>query len=133
MSRNRITSFPSLWKPTEYRNIEAVKGSIVPIQAGWLSARWSEDKPASLPHLWRGLAARPADPSNKYADDPDAAAFGQKLFFNMPSGANGELSCATCHLPDYYGRPAETPKASADELYYLDPYSGGGSGSIYAC
>jgi cytochrome c peroxidase len=133
MSTNRITSFPSLWKPTEYRNIEAVKVSIGPIQAGWLSARWSEDEVASLRNLWRSLPPQPADSSNKYANDSDAAAFGQKLFFNTCSAASGELSCATCHLPDYYGRPTETQKALADEFYYLDPYSGGGSGSIYAC
>jgi hypothetical protein len=87
MSTYGITSFPSLWKPTEYRNIEAGKVSIGPIQAGLLSARWSEDELASLCNLWRSIPRLPADPSNKYAD----------------------------------------------ELYYLDPYSGGGSSTIPAC
>ena len=72
MSTNPITSFSGLWKPTEYRNIEAGKVSIGPNQA-------------------------------------------------------------TCHLPDDYGRPTGTRKALADEFYYLDPYSGGGSGPIHAC
>jgi hypothetical protein len=43
MSTNRITSFSGLWSPTEYRNIEAGKVTIGTIQAGWPSARWSED------------------------------------------------------------------------------------------
>lgn len=72
MSTNTITSFSGLWKPTEYRNIEAGKVSISPNQA-------------------------------------------------------------TCHPPDYYGRATGTQKALAEDFYYLDPYSGGGSGTIYAC
>jgi cytochrome c peroxidase len=133
MSTNTITSFSGLWMPTEYRNTEAGKVLVSTIQAGWLSARWSEDELASLRNLGRSLPPRLANPSDKYADDPRAAAFGQKLFFNTRSGANGEVSCATCHLPDDYGRPTATQKALADEFYYLDPYSGGGSGTISAC
>ena len=132
MSTNTITSFSGLWKPTEYRNIETGKVSIGTIQVGWLSARWSEDELASLRNLWRSLPPLLADLSNKYADNPRAAEFGQKLFFNTRSGANGEVSRATRHLPDDYGRPTETHKALADELYYLDPYSGGGSSTIHA-
>ncbi len=130
MSTNTITSFSGLWKPTEYRNIEAGKVSIGTIQAGWLRARWNEDELASLHNLWGSL---PTQPPNKYADNPHAGAFRQKLFFNTRSGANGELSGATCHLPDYYGRPTETQKVLVDEFYYLDPYSGGGSRTIHAC
>lgn len=62
--------------------------------------RWDEDELATLRRLWIGsLAPLPADPSNKYADDPRAAAFGQKLFFDTRFSSNGEVSCATCHLP----------------------------------
>ena len=86
MNTNRITSFSGLWRPTEYRNIEAAKVSIDPIPAGWLSARGREDELASLHSLWRRLPTRPADPSHKYAD----------------------------------------------EVYSLDPYSGGGSSAIHA-
>ena len=133
MSTNTITSFSGLWKPTEYRNIEVGKVAIGTIPAGWLSARWSEAEIASLHNLWGSLPPLPADPSNKYADEPRAAAFGQKPFFNGRSSANGERSCATHHLPDDYGRPTGTQKTLADEFYYLDPYSGGGSGTIHAC
>ena len=64
-------------------------------------ARWSEDEVAALRNLWIGsLPPLPADPSNKYADDPHAAALGQKLFFDTRFSANGQVACATCHLPD---------------------------------
>jgi cytochrome c peroxidase len=67
--------------------------------------------PATLPPA-------PADVSNRYADDPRAAAFGQKLFFetafsgklldgdndggSSTLGLKGEaakVSCASCHIP----------------------------------
>lgn len=47
---------------------------------------------ASLPEL-------PPDPSNAVADNPDAAAFGERLFFDPRLSANGGISCATCHQP----------------------------------
>jgi cytochrome c peroxidase len=48
---------------------------------------------ASLPPL-------PADPTNKYADDPAAAAFGATLFFDQRMSIDGVVSCGTCHLID---------------------------------
>lgn len=48
---------------------------------------------ASLPPL-------PPDPTNKYADDPAAAAFGATLFFDQRMSADGVVSCGTCHLID---------------------------------
>jgi cytochrome c peroxidase len=63
--------------------------------------RWSDDELASLKNLWIGsLPALPADPSNKYADNAEAADFGQKLFFDTRFSSNGRVACATCHLPD---------------------------------
>jgi cytochrome c peroxidase len=65
--------------------------------------------------------ARPPDddPSNRFADDPGARAFGQRLFFETrfsgrllegdndgtsatlgAQGDSGRVSCAGCHLPD---------------------------------
>jgi cytochrome c peroxidase len=61
----------------------------------------NDEKIIKLRSLWIGsLKPLPADPSNQYADDPRAAAFGQKLFFDTRFSANGEVACATCHLPD---------------------------------
>lgn len=44
--------------------------------------------------------APPPDPSNAYADDPAAAVFGQKLFYDTGYSGDGNISCATCHAPD---------------------------------
>jgi cytochrome c peroxidase len=41
-----------------------------------------------------------ADPTNRVADDPAAAAFGKQLFFDTRFSSNGLVSCATCHNPD---------------------------------
>jgi cytochrome c peroxidase len=66
-----------------------------------LPTHWSEDELATLKNLWIGsLPSLPADPSNQYADNPDAAAFGQKLFFDTRFSSNSKVACATCHLPD---------------------------------
>ena len=63
--------------------------------------RWSDDELATLKNLWIGsLPPVPADPSNQYADNVDAAVFGQKLFFDTRFSSNGQVACATCHLPD---------------------------------
>lgn len=49
-----------------------------------------------LQHEWRAI---PPDPTNRFADDPRAAHFGQYLFFDTRFSANGQVSCATCHDP----------------------------------
>lgn len=41
----------------------------------------------------------PPDPTNRVADDPAAAHFGQFLFFDRRLSRNGQTSCATCHDP----------------------------------
>ncbi len=48
---------------------------------------------ANLPPL-------PADPTNRFADDPGAAALGATLFFDQRLSANGKVACATCHKID---------------------------------
>jgi cytochrome c peroxidase len=45
------------------------------------------------------LPAVPESPTNKFADDPAAAEFGQRLFYDDRLSANGKVSCATCHDP----------------------------------
>lgn len=44
-------------------------------------------------------APPPASPTNPYADDDDAAALGERLFFDRRLSDNGEVACATCHVP----------------------------------
>ncbi len=42
----------------------------------------------------------PASSTNAYADRDDAAALGQKLFFDRRMSADGTVSCADCHHAD---------------------------------
>jgi cytochrome c peroxidase len=46
------------------------------------------------------LPPLPADPSNRVADDPRAAALGKALFFDSALSRDGSVSCASCHDPD---------------------------------
>jgi cytochrome c peroxidase len=46
------------------------------------------------------LPAPPSDSTNRYADHPEAADLGRRLFFDPRLSGNGEVSCATCHQPD---------------------------------
>jgi cytochrome c peroxidase len=45
------------------------------------------------------LEPLPADPSNRWADDPRAAEMGHRLFFDARLSSNGRVSCASCHDP----------------------------------
>jgi cytochrome c peroxidase len=46
------------------------------------------------------LGEPPADPTNAFSENADAAHLGQFLFFDKRLSANGEVACATCHMPD---------------------------------
>jgi cytochrome c peroxidase len=66
----------------------------------WPHRTWSEDEIATLRSLWIGsLPPLPPDPSNRYSDDPKAAALGGKIFFDPRFSSNGQVACSTCHLP----------------------------------
>jgi len=45
------------------------------------------------------LGAPPPDPTNAWADDEDAARFGQFVYFDDRFSQDGTVSCASCHLP----------------------------------
>src|SRR5687768_13033938 len=63
--------------------------------------RWTTEEVGVLSSLsLRELGPAPADPTNRVADDPRAAEFGRKLFFETRLSANGQVSCGTCHLPE---------------------------------
>lgn len=47
------------------------------------------------------LAAPPAAPSNRVADDPAARELGRQLFFDPRFSLDGTVSCATCHIPQH--------------------------------
>ena len=64
---------------------------------------WSEQEKAILRSLWiKSLPPLPVDPSNRYSDNPKAAALGRRLFFEDKFSGNKKVSCSTCHRPDYY-------------------------------
>lgn len=66
----------------------------------WNVDGWSAEELAKIRNLWIGnLPKLPADPTNKYADDPRAADFGHKLFFDTRLSSNNKVACATCHQP----------------------------------
>jgi cytochrome c peroxidase len=63
--------------------------------------RWSAEERETLRSLsLASLEPLAADPSNRYGDDPRAAALGEQLFFDPRLSGNGKVSCATCHVPD---------------------------------
>ena len=84
-----------------------IVGGIILIAAAtaiWTANRptsWNEAEVATLRSLWIGsLPPLSPDPSNAYADDSKAAAFGRAIFFDMRFSSNGKVACATCHMPD---------------------------------
>jgi cytochrome c peroxidase len=63
-------------------------------------SRWSAAERETLRSLsLASLGPLPADPSNRHADDPRAAALGHRLFFDSALSGNGKVACATCHVP----------------------------------
>jgi len=76
-------------------------GLLITACSAFGQATWSDEEVAKLRSLWIGsLPPLPVDPSNQYADDSGAAAFGQKLFFDTRFSSNGKVACATCHMPE---------------------------------
>ncbi|MEO7731791.1 MAG: cytochrome c peroxidase [Kofleriaceae bacterium] len=74
------------------------------------------------------LGELPAEPTNRYADDPAAATFGQRLFFEKSHahaltiadpalgavGDTGKIGCASCHDPaNYYTDTRSRPGATS--------------------
>lgn len=64
------------------------------------SSGWSAAERATLRSLsLTSLEPLAPDPSNRHGDDPRAAALGRALFFDTRLSGNGQVSCATCHVP----------------------------------
>jgi cytochrome c peroxidase len=62
--------------------------------------RWTHAETEALKALWIGsLEPLPKDLTNRVADDPRAAEFGKRLFFDTRLSSTGTVACATCHLP----------------------------------
>ena len=62
---------------------------------------WSKSERSTISALWIGnLPPLSDDPSNRVANNIDAAKFGHQLFFDKRFSGNGKVACATCHDPD---------------------------------
>lgn len=65
-----------------------------------LPAAWDAEELSILRLHWIGsLPPLPVDPGNSVADDPRAAALGRRLFFDRRLSGDGEVACASCHVP----------------------------------
>lgn len=63
------------------------------------AAKWTPAELAMLRSLsLRSLEPLGADASNRYSNDPRAAALGRDLFFDTRLSGNGKVSCGTCHV-----------------------------------
>jgi cytochrome c peroxidase len=60
---------------------------------GWTRAQMDELRSLSL----AALEPLAPDPTNRVADDPRAAALGERLFFDARLSSNGKVACVTCH------------------------------------
>ena len=74
--------------------------------AVWFSLRpavppvWTDHELNLMESLWiANLPPLPPDPSNAVADDPRAARFGHRLFFDPRLSGNGQFACSSCHQP----------------------------------
>ena len=91
ITRNRITGVA----------LALVLLAAVAYSAGSPVDRWTAEQIEELKTLSiASLDAVPADPTNRVADDPRAAALGRRLFFDTRLSGNGQVACATCHKPD---------------------------------
>jgi cytochrome c peroxidase len=89
MTTNRIALAVALLTAVALTTVAAIGGG-----------RWSDKELEILQGLSLAeLEPLPADPSNRVGDDPHAVKLGQKLFFDTRLSSNGNVSCATCHVP----------------------------------
>ncbi len=91
------------------RPVFAIAGiglALVLAGAVWVSQRpavhpvWTDRELVLMESLWiANLPPLPPDPSNAVADDPRAARFGHRLFFDPRLSGNGRFACSSCHQP----------------------------------
>jgi cytochrome c peroxidase len=75
--------------------------TITVVSAASRERTWTPQQVVQLKSLSLAeLEPLPPDPSNRVADDPRAAALGQRLFFDTRLSSNGKVACATCHIPE---------------------------------
>jgi cytochrome c peroxidase len=61
---------------------------------------WSSAERASIKSMaLSALPDHPPDPSNSFADNPQAAALGKSLFFDTRLSGDGRIACSSCQQP----------------------------------
>lgn len=81
--------------------VAAALASVVVTAGAAGPLRWTAAELRALQSLSLAeLEPLPPDPGNRVADDPRAAALGERLFFDTRLSANGRVSCGQCHLAD---------------------------------
>ena len=80
-----------------------ILGAALLLYTLWPRPTWTQAEIGTLRSLWIGtLPTLSADPSNRYSDSPEAAALGERIFFDTRFSSNGAVSCATCHIPQQH-------------------------------
>lgn len=75
----------------------------------------SPDELDALRSLHSAPTKPPPDPTNRFADDPDAAALGKRLFDDQGLSACGNVSCASCHGGEGFTVAEPTAKGCYDQ------------------
>ncbi len=100
----RYYSVRTIWTAVAMSYLLVMANLIFPARTAAMDEHiWTDQEKTILRSLWIGsLGPLPVDSSNKYSDNPEAAALGEKLFFEDKFSGNQKVSCATCHRPDYF-------------------------------
>ena len=86
------------------------------------TSEWSEREIRLLYSLsLNRLGPPPPVPSNKYANNSEAATFGKRLFFDTRLSGNQEISCATCHKPELHFTDGVARSRGAGEVMRNSP------------
>ena len=68
-----------------------------------LATEWSKQEKEIIHSLSLYSLQKPKPSlSNRFADDPDAARLGKRIFFDRRFSQNKKISCASCHQPAKY-------------------------------
>lgn len=79
----------------------AIAVSLAAMVAGCSQQEFTEAEKRTIASMSLStLAPLPPDPTNRFADDPGAAALGATLFFDTGMSRDGNVACGTCHKID---------------------------------
>jgi cytochrome c peroxidase len=96
-----MPNYSDLWRAAARLLVPGLLGAtLVTAVASRKAPKWTIAEKKTLESLsLTSLEKLQPDPSNRFGDDPRAAALGQALFSDTRLSGNGKVSCATCHVP----------------------------------